>query len=162
MMQSFTNIYQKAIVSQVPHSHKFIVQQGRQTLDKIHTEMVIWVQLWRAVQGRRMICHSEDAHLVWRSGKASLRRAIFKTLKPTTDLVKRKGKWREGRRAFQRERDQCVQRPRARRDERDEGTQGRPMRRGCEQLQGWEWGGTLGLGENEGSRDLDLVLKSTI
>lgn len=83
-----------------------------------------------------MICHSEDAHLVWRSGKAPLRRAIFKTLKPMTDLVKRKGKWREGRRAFQRERDQCVQRPRARRDERDEGTQGRPMRRGCEQLQG--------------------------
>lgn len=44
-----------------------------------------------------------DAQLVWKLGKASLRKVVFKTLKPVADLVKRKGKRLEGRGARERE-----------------------------------------------------------
>lgn len=55
-----------------------------------------------------MLCCSGDAHLVWKSGKASPRRAIFKMFKPKAE---EKREAVGGERAFQRERDQCVQRP---------------------------------------------------
>lgn len=44
-----------------------------------------------------------DAHLGWRSGKASLRKAALKTSKTMAVLVKGKGKRQERRSALQRE-----------------------------------------------------------
>lgn len=45
-----------------------------------------------------------DAQLVWKLGKASLRKAVFKMFKPVADLVKRKGKRLEERGARERKR----------------------------------------------------------
>lgn len=132
------------------------VRQGR-------TKMVIWLQLWRMIQERRMRCYRGDSQLVWKLGKASLRKAVFKTFKPVADLVKIKGKRLEERGARERDRDQYVQRPRSRRDETYWGARGRPKWPECGQLQGWEWGGRQGLAEDKGrGRDLYHVLKGTI